>query len=111
MRSSIFLAVCLAAVPVEAADPSLEERVKALESRLASLDKGPSRSSAFNPSIGMALDFAARADNSKANHIFRAGEVNLEAAVDPYARGWAIINGNQGGVEVEEAVLQTTGLK
>ncbi len=34
----------------------------------------------------------------------------MSASIDPFARGYAIINGNADGIEVEEAAIVTTSL-
>src|SRR4051812_40349286 len=98
--------------PAPAAAPSQEERIKALEDRLEKLESKPANASisSFNPSMGVALDTVLRDYNDKANFDFRSAELNLEAAVDPFAKGWAVITGSKDGVEVEEAAAQTTGL-
>jgi hypothetical protein len=96
----------------EPAAPSQEERIKDLELRLEKLETKPANASisSFNPAMGMALDTVLRDANDKANFDFRSAELNLEAAVDPFAKGWAVITGSNGGVDVEEAAAQTTAL-
>ncbi|MDE2140875.1 MAG: hypothetical protein KGJ84_00515, partial [Elusimicrobia bacterium] len=64
----------------------------------------------FNPAIGMALDTVFRDSNDKAGFLFRAAELNVEAPVDPYLKAWAVMTGSNGGVDMEEATLETTAL-
>ena len=87
--------------------------LQSLQERLAKLEAAPAKPSlsAFNPAMVLALDTVFRNDSSdKARFQFRAAELNIESPVDPYLKGWAVINGNEGGVEVEEMALQTTSL-
>ena len=44
------------------------------------------------------------------NFEFRQAELGLSATVDPFARAYAIINGNDDGIDVEEAAIVTTSL-
>ncbi len=94
------------------ASAQADDRLKSLEDRLSKLEGAPAKASLsqFNPAIGMALDAVYRHDNDKAGFLFRTAELNLEAPIDPFLKGWAIINGNSSGVEIEEAALQTTAL-
>lgn len=105
----------LLSIPSFAQESAEENKtlLQSLQERVARLESAPAKSSpsAFNPAMGLALDTAFRHESSdKARFHFRAAELNLEAPIDPYLKGWAIINGNQGGVEVEEMALQTTSL-
>src|SRR5579875_519301 len=65
----------------------------------------------FNPALGFVIDtvgsYSAR---DRSNFEFRSGEIGISASVDPFARGYAIINGTQSGVAVEEAAIVTTSL-
>src|SRR6185436_8246459 len=45
-----------------------------------------------------------------ANFEFRSGEIGISASVDPFVRGYAILNGTQDEIEVEEAAIVTTSL-
>lgn len=89
-----------------------EDRLSALEARVSKLETSPAGASisSFNPAIGMAIDSVATAHNARAKFDFRAAELNLEAAVDPFLKAWAVITGSAGGVDVEEAAVQTTAL-
>lgn len=114
-RFLILTSFFLAAVPWAAAQDStsaLSERVKALEEKLGKLEGAPAKTSlsAFNPAMGLALDLAYRHADDKANFNFRTAELNLEAPIDPFLKGWAIINASQSGVEAEEAALETKAL-
>jgi hypothetical protein len=67
--------------------------------------------SQFNPAIGLVLDnVLAYREIERANFEFRSAEIGISASVDPYARGYAIFNGTNDGVEVEEAAIVTTSL-
>ncbi|MBI5624238.1 MAG: hypothetical protein HY924_10695 [Elusimicrobia bacterium] len=92
--------------------PPDADELKALEERVTRLETAPAKTflSQFNPAMGLALDFALLDRDDKADFQFRAAEINLEASVDPFVKGWAIVNGSEGGVEVEEAALETTSL-
>lgn len=105
------LSLPLAAKPQEPAR-SPEDRLKSLEDRLGKLEGAPAKTSlsAFNPAMGMAVDFAFTRASDRANFGFRTAELSIESPIDPFLKGWAVINGNAGGVEVEEASLQTTAL-
>ncbi len=91
---------------------SSEDRIKTLEDRLNKIEGAPVKTSlsAFNPAMGMALDFATSHTNGKQSVNFRAAELNLEAPIDPFLKGWAILTGSPSGVAVEEAAMQTTAL-
>jgi hypothetical protein len=96
--------------------PGLMERIKYLEERLAKLEGAPAKTSisAFNPALGLALDLAyTHGPNDKADFRFRAAELNIEAPIDPFLKGWAIVTGSNDrdrAVDLEEAALQTTSL-
>ncbi len=94
------------------AQENSEDRIKVLEDRLNKLEGAPAKTSlsAFNPAMGAALDFAYSHTNGQSNVNFRTAELNIEAPIDPFLKGWVIINGSQSGVGVEEASLQTTSL-
>ena len=67
--------------------------------------------SQFNPSIGLVIDnVASYKENERANFEFRSAELGISANIDPFARGYAILNGTEDGVEVEEAAMVTTSL-
>jgi len=67
--------------------------------------------SQFNPAIGLIVDTAASyKENERANFEFRSAELGVSASVDPFARGYAILNGTNDGFEVEEAAIVTTSL-
>ena len=65
----------------------------------------------FNPAIGLIIDtVGSYQENGGGNFEFRSAELGLSANIDPFARGYAIINGTSDGVEVEEAAIVTTSL-
>ena len=67
--------------------------------------------SQFNPAIGFIIDTVGSYDrHDHANFEFRSGELGVSANIDPFARGFAIINGTADGIEVEEAGIITTSL-
>jgi len=67
--------------------------------------------SQFNPAIGFIVDtVGSYSRRDKANFEFRSGELGVSANIDPFARGFAIINGTADGIEVEEAGIITTSL-
>ncbi len=101
-------------LPAAAADPapSAEERIKSLEERLGKLENAPAKTSlsAFNPAMGAAIDLTYGHSNGQSNFNFRAAELNVEAPIDPFLKGWIVLTGSQSEVAVEEASLQTTAL-
>ena len=86
--------------------------VKDLMRRVEKLEGAPAKASlgSFNPALGAALDGAFRDSNDKAEFQFRVLELNVEAPVDPYLKAWGVVTGSNGGVDVEEAALETTSL-
>ena len=91
----------------------LQQRLDALERRLNAIEGSPAKTSpsAFNPAMGLALDMVYQhVQDDKADFLFRTAEVSIESSVDPFLKGWTILNGNKDGVDVEEAALQTTSL-
>ncbi len=111
MRYFFLFALLPLALPARA-DEAAEARIKSLEDRLAKIENAPAKTSlsAFNPAMGAAIDFAYSHTNGASNFAFRAAELNIEAPIDPFLKGWIIMTGSQSGVAVEEATLQTTAL-
>lgn len=67
--------------------------------------------SQFNPAIGFIIDtVGSYKENQRGNVEFRSGEIGISANIDPFARGFAIINGTANGIDVEEAGIVTTSL-
>lgn len=65
----------------------------------------------FNPAIGLIVDtVGSYQENGGGNFEFRSAEIGISASIDPFARGYAIFNGGNNGVEVEEAAIVTTSL-
>ncbi|MFA6003795.1 MAG: hypothetical protein WC881_06980 [Elusimicrobiota bacterium] len=91
-----------------------EERISALEARLSRLEAAPAKASLsqFNPALGLALDALGRVQDSKSQFQLRAAELSIEAPIDPFLKGYAVIVGSNGdpAFSLEEAALQTTRL-
>ena len=49
-------------------------------------------------------------DDTDGEFRLRSAELGLSAEIDPYARAYAFITATEGGVEIEEAAVQTTAL-
>jgi cell division protein FtsB len=65
----------------------------------------------FNPAIGLIIDtVGSYQENGGGNFEFRSAEIGISANIDPFARGYAIFNGTNDGVDVEEAAIVTTSL-
>ena len=97
-----------ATAPVHTAeDEQLQKRVtenvlRRIQPSLAAANK--TFASQFNPAIGFVIDSAASySRKDRANFEFRSGEIGISASIDPFARGFAILNGTPDGIEVEEA--------
>jgi hypothetical protein len=86
-----------------------EEVLRDIQPQLSAANKTfPSQ---FNPAIGFIIDsVGSYRDHERGNFEFRSGEIGISANVDPFTRGYAIINGTPDGVEVEEAAIVTTAL-
>lgn len=110
------------AAPVQTAAPTaaaaseedMERRVttnimqKIQPSLAAAIKTFPSQ---FNPAMSLLMDnVLSYREIQKANFEFRSAELGLFASVDPYATGYAFINGTNDGVDVEEAAIVTTSL-
>lgn len=92
------------------AEASLEERVKTIEEQLKGHSGAASRISAFNPGIGVSIDSFLRQSKARGNFQFRSAELNVGADIDPFVKGWAIINATPAEVAIEEAAVRTTAL-
>lgn len=95
-----------------AAPQDAQAQLNALNARVAALEGAPAPASiaSFNPAMGMALDSVYSQSAGKAGFRFRAAELGVEAPVDPYLKGWAVMTGSPEGLEVEEAAVETTAL-
>lgn len=90
-------------------DQVREEISRALSSRPA--PKTAVSPSVFNPAMGLVLDAVGQHTTpGQGAFKFRSAEMNFEAAVDPRAKLYAIINGTSDAVEIEEAAFVTTAL-
>ncbi|MFI5393988.1 MAG: hypothetical protein ACHQ9S_00520 [Candidatus Binatia bacterium] len=111
--SAVQPAVGAAAAP-EADQEQLERRItenlmRKIQPSLTAANKTfPSQ---FNPAIGFIIDMVgSQKEHERGNFEFRSGEIGIAANIDPFARGFAIINGTPSGIEVEEAGIATTSL-
>lgn len=88
----------------------LDEVQRMIQPQLATANR--TFASQFNPAISLAIDtvFFYNATDNTATFEFRSAELGLSASIDPFARGYAFINGTPEGVEVEEAAIVTTAL-
>src|SRR5437773_10394978 len=87
-----------------------EHIMQRLRPQLAAANKTfPSQ---FNPAIGLIIDtVGSYGSKTRGDFELRAAELGISASVDPLARGYAIITGNnQGCFDVEEAAILTTSL-
>jgi len=106
-----------------------QEQVKELNEKVDSVVEAQTkvRPSEFNPAIGLVGEtvFSYRSKGSDQTGSDRAGgfdvnqrsvELNVSASVDPFAKGYAVINAaadartGEASLGVEEAALQTTSL-
>ena len=109
-----------AATPVAAAaeTPSREERLREEVTADVMRDIQPSLQAAnktfpsqFNPAIGFIIDtVGSYQEIGGGNFELRQAEIGISASIDPFARGYAIINGNDDEIGVEEAAIVTTSL-
>ena len=84
---------------------------KAVEKIQPALQTAQSSASQFNPAIGVAIDGTLSAKEHDRNDFeFRSAEIALSSNIDPFAKGYAVFNGTDDGVEVEEAAISTTSL-
>jgi hypothetical protein len=103
--------------PVAKPSPEVEEQIRQKVRDDIMRELQPSLSAAtrtfpslFNPAIGLVIDTVGSYTRDGGNFDFRSAELGLSATVDPFARGYAFINGTQDNVEVEEASIVTTSL-
>jgi Zinc-uptake complex component A periplasmic len=103
--------------PVAQPSPEVEEQIRQKVREDIMREIQPSLSAAtrtfpslFNPAIGLVIDTVGSYTRDGGNFEFRSAELGLSAAVDPFARAYAFINGTQDSVEVEEAAIVTTSL-
>jgi hypothetical protein len=95
-------------------EETLEKRVEAsvlrrIQPSLTAANK--TFASQFNPAIGLIIDtVASQSEKDRANFEMRSAEIGISGSVDPFVRGYAILNGTQDGFEVEEAAIVTTSL-
>ncbi len=113
--AAAFLWVGMLTTPAGAQEAPVADvrgQLKDLQQRILKLEGVPAKASlsSFNPAMGLALDGAFVDANDKASFQFRAAEIGIEAPIDPYLKGWAVVTGNNGGVDVEEAAMETTSL-
>ncbi len=111
------------------ATQQVQEQVKELKEKVDQVAEAQTRTipSVFNPAVGLVGEtvFSYRSKGSDETGSDRAGgfdafqrsvELNLAASVDPFAKGYAVINASAGArtgeanATVEEAALETTSL-
>jgi hypothetical protein len=107
----------VAPAPTAAPSPELEEQIRQKVRDDIMREIQPSLSAAtrtfpsqFNPAIGLVIDTVGSYKKEGGNFEFRSAELGLAASIDPFARGYAFINGTPDGFEVEEAAIVTTSL-
>jgi hypothetical protein len=67
--------------------------------------------SQFNPAIGLIVDTVGSYQGRQgSNFEMRSAEIGISASVDPFVRGYAILNGTQDSFDVEEAAIVSTSL-
>jgi len=125
LLSLLLLLPLTAAAQIDASSATLDsqQELKELRARLDKIEGAPLKASlsAFNPAMGMAIDLAyEHQKDDQGAFQFRAAELNVEAPIDPFLKGWAVITGTNGNspttnggtptVDIEEAALQTTSL-
>lgn len=112
-----------------APDAVTPEKFKELDEKVNEVVQAQKKSlvSEFNPAIGLVGEtiFSQQSKGSPQNgtgypggfDVFqRSVELNASASVDPFAKGWVVINGSadsstgETSLDVEEAALQTTSL-
>jgi hypothetical protein len=108
-------------VPVYAESSFTPIQASPMDSQSTSRPVGPSspldtsrpgyNPNVFNPAMGLILDAIVGDTRERRGFFdFRSAELNLMAAVDPFANLYAVINGTDEGLEVEEAAFLTTSL-
>ncbi len=87
------------------------EQVRAEIGKALSGSKPKPSASAYNPAMGLVLDAVGQHTTpGQGAFKFRSAELNFEAAVDPRAKLYVIINASADAVEVEEAAFVKTAL-
>ncbi|MGD0398222.1 MAG: hypothetical protein ABSC04_04855 [Syntrophobacteraceae bacterium] len=118
-----------AATAQTASTEQVQHEVEELKEQVSSVLEAQQKKlpSEFNPAIGLVGEtvFSYRSQGSKATGSDRVGgfdvnqrsvELNVAAAVDPFAKGYAVINASadpitgESTLGVEEAAIQTTSL-
>ncbi len=118
-----------AAAAQTAAPEQVQQQVEELKEQVSSVAEAQQKKlpSEFNPAIGLVGEtiFSYRSQGSKATGSDRPGgwdvnqrsvELNIAASVDPFAKGYAVINASadpitgEAAAGVEEAAIQTTSL-
>ena len=111
------------------ATEQIKQEVEELKEQVGSVAEAQQKKlpSEFNPAIGLVGEtiFSYQSQGSKATGSFRPGgfdvnqrsvELNVAASVDPFAKGYAVLNASadpitgEATLGVEEAAIQTTSL-
>ncbi len=96
---------------VGSADVTMEEVRAEIQKQIEAVSRPASNPSVFNPAMGLTLDaVASNTTLNQGNFDFRSAELNVQAAIDPFAKLFAVFNGTPDGFEVEEAFFMTTSL-
>ncbi len=128
-KSQPSAAASTAATARTASLDQVQQQVEELKDQVSSVAEAQQKKlpSEFNPAIGLVGEtvFSYRSQGSKATGSDRSGgwdvnqrsvELNLAASVDPFAKGYAVINASADPITgeatagVEEAAIQTTSL-
>jgi hypothetical protein len=93
------------------AEATVEEVKQAVLQELQLQNKPSFNPSITNPAMGLVLDSVFGHTTQNQGHFdFRSAELNLSAAIDPFANLYGVFNGTRDGVQVEEAFFMTTSL-
>lgn len=111
LRALLSFAALLAMSRALHAEVTVEEVKQAVLKELETRPRTAADSPLFNPAMGLVLDaVVSDTKEDKGNFEFRSAELNLQSVIDPFGKLYAIVNGTDEGLEVEEAAIVTTAL-